>query len=669
MLLEHGLEPDKIVSDDDGCTLLHLAVGLEDTPSNEDVVALLLEHGANPNIRSTDGLTPVHISVLWGNVLSLKLLLSAGGNPWLKDSDEKDAFRMALETQELKCIQVLEEFVRTHNFNTSISLGSDMSQTASFCSSKNIQLHEAGDACYSSAVFSSSVLFSKYLTCSSSQEKKHSIRNENENICKKLKDLSLTGSCNVNCTRKENCFIAVEQPKQSSFFPCIFDLGGGGDTKQTQRLNCKIKDDINVSVNDLQALGTQQDKNSSSCNASISSFNSQITSSPVRISLSPQINDIGFCIQGSTSPGSPTGIYLDAMLGCHSPHENTAVALQNNSRLSVSPRKPSSYQNSEGVQEYLYTDDEEGIVLIERHYPSSNPSSFTNSSSSVIYDWKLFQTGSDSSSSSTRSLLPVNVPLDLQKLNNSEIRKELLDLGDNPGPVQDSTRQVYLHRLTRLKAGVVQVNSPLLPNYPPEISHVLESKLDFVQVAVLEKDMCNDFDNPDPKTKWREGTQKTSFNYLLLDPRVTKNLPGRALLLSFSEQFQAFINAIFYVGKGTRTRPYSHLYEAIKMLNDPVNEPSNKVQHILDIWASGEGVISLHCFQNVIPVEAYTREACMVEALGLSNLTNIKRGDFYGVVATLNDEKKRQLGAFFLFRSLHIFLNEGERQLKPFDIR
>lgn len=43
---------------------------------------------------------------------------------------------------------------------------------------------------------------------------------------------------------------------------------------------------------------------------------------------------------------------------------------------------------------------------------------------------------------------------------------------------------------------------------------------------------------------------------------------------------------------------------------------SRKVQTILDIWSSGLGVVSLHCFQNVIAVEAYTREACMVEAIG-----------------------------------------------------
>ena len=40
------------------------------------------------------------------------------------------------------------------------------------------------------------------------------------------------------------------------------------------------------------------------------------------------------------------------------------------------------------------------------------------------------------------------------------------------------------------------------------------------------------------------------------------------------------------------------------------------MQQIMDIWSAGVGVVSLHCFQNVIPVEAYTREACMVDAIG-----------------------------------------------------
>jgi len=45
--------------------------------------------------------------------------------------------------------------------------------------------------------------------------------------------------------------------------------------------------------------------------------------------------------------------------------------------------------------------------------------------------------------------------------------------------------------------------------------------------------------------------------------RVTKNLPNRAKNLSESGCLEIFAAAIFYIGKGTRTRPYAHFKEAI----------------------------------------------------------------------------------------------------------
>nr|KAG5705911.1 hypothetical protein BaRGS_030801 [Batillaria attramentaria] len=96
---------------------------------------------------------------------------------------------------------------------------------------------------------------------------------------------------------------------------------------------------------------------------------------------------------------------------------------------------------------------------------------------------------------------------------------------------------------------------------------------------------------------------------------------------------------------------------------------SRKVQRILNIWSSGHGVVSLHCFQNVIPVEAYTREACMVDAMGRGHLTNVKRGDYYGVASTWPGARRRAVGALLLWKAFHIFLCEGERQICPDDMR
>lgn len=103
--------------------------------------------------------------------------------------------------------------------------------------------------------------------------------------------------------------------------------------------------------------------------------------------------------------------------------------------------------------------------------------------------------------------------------------------------------------------------------------------------------VCEQFDKPDQNKRWREGFIKSSFNYLLLDPRytvsltlcclrffyclltlisllllyrVTKNLPYRSQSMNPKECFQTFLSAVFYVGKGKRSRPYSHLYEALE---------------------------------------------------------------------------------------------------------
>lgn len=64
----------------------------------------------------------------------------------------------------------------------------------------------------------------------------------------------------------------------------------------------------------------------------------------------------------------------------------------------------------------------------------------------------------------------------------------------------------------------------------------------------LENKARNDFANPNKK--WREGTAKTSFTYLLLDPRLTGNLPEKASTQSHHISWATFIKSIFYVGKG-----------------------------------------------------------------------------------------------------------------------
>ena len=98
-------------------------------------------------------------------------------------------------------------------------------------------------------------------------------------------------------------------------------------------------------------------------------------------------------------------------------------------------------------------------------------------------------------------------------------------------------------------------------------------------------------------------------------------------------------------------------------------QASEKVLRIVRIWESGLGVVSLQFFQNVLAEEAYTREACMIDALGLQRLTNVQPGQYYQNVATWSARKRRLAGVLLLRKAYNIYLQEGERQLRAYDIQ
>ncbi|NWS19561.1 ANKL1 protein, partial [Pachyramphus minor] len=218
-------------------------------------------------------------------------------------------------------------------------------------------------------------------------------------------------------------------------------------------------------------------------------------------------------------------------------------------------------------------------------------------------------------------------------LSDQSLRRRLRELGQEPGPL-----------VAALRTG-----------------HIPDCAQDELALA-------RQFERPDRSRRWREGLLKSSFNYLLLDPRTTRDLPLRCPRLSPAQRFQTFVSAVFYVGKGTRARPYCHLAEALGQHRAGTRRGCPKVRRILEIWESGHGVVSVLCFQNRVPAEAYTREGCMVEALGLQTLTNQRKGHCYGVAAGWAPERRRRLGVHMLYRAMSIFLAEGERQLRPGDI-
>ncbi|XP_044276980.1 ankyrin repeat and LEM domain-containing protein 1 isoform X2 [Varanus komodoensis] len=338
-------------------------------------------------------------------------------------------------------------------------------------------------------------------------------------------------------------------------------------------------------------------------------------------------------------------------------------------RLSPGGR-PVNLSVIEPVQ-HLYVDEDEGHTLIERHVPCSDNSVAGGSSSedTIIYNWQVYM--GPAAGQEYVGGVPLQASPQPSHLSDEALARKLRDFGVSPGPMTGLTRKVYLQLLEKLMRDPKAKARKGFAGYSPELSYALET-YQIPDGCDDEMALARQFDQPDKSKRWREGVLKSSFNYLLLDPRVTQNLPFRCQFVSQAECFRTFISAIFYVGKGKRSRPYSHLYEALTCYKDGRGrrggQACSKPQHILESWASGEGVISVHCFQNVIPVEAYTREACMLDAMGLKMLTNQKKGDYYGVAANWPMKQRRRLGIYLLHRAMQIFLAEGERQLRPADI-
>ncbi|XP_044134502.1 ankyrin repeat and LEM domain-containing protein 1 [Bufo gargarizans] len=322
--------------------------------------------------------------------------------------------------------------------------------------------------------------------------------------------------------------------------------------------------------------------------------------------------------------------------------------------------------------EYVYKDNEKGHVLIEKHMPSIDhfkTDAAETSENTIVYDWRNYKINTITINKASSVSSPNRVAVELYRLSNDDIASRLRGFGEDPGQVTSQNRKTCILLLDKcLKEQTSNRPMGLSIKYSPELSLALHT-FNISDCSKDEAEISREFDQPDKTRKWREGVLKSSFNYLLLDPRVTRNLPSRCRDISPHDCFRTFVSSVFYVGKGKRSRPYCHLYEALTYYKGSCKKPCSKVQHIVDIWKSGQGVLSLHCFQNTIPVEAYTREACMVDAIGLKMLTNQKRGIYYGQAQNWSSTRQQRLGVHILFKAMQIFLAEGERQLRPPDIR
>lgn len=211
---------------------------------------------------------------------------------------------------------------------------------------------------------------------------------------------------------------------------------------------------------------------------------------------------------------------------------------------------------------FVHRDPENNIVFYEHKQMPVNKSKATVAGSHADDDVMSCAT------SETEYTLPVDYDTD-------DLRNELKHFGEVPGPITQNTKKLYLKRLIKYKRKppvklVDQRNGRRIQNVSVELLKTLrdENSANFIDMVLkyshLEREMVDGFITC-PVKKFREGNLKTSFNYLLIDPRVSENLPAESAFLSKHEVWKRFVASIFYVGKGKSSRPYAHLYDAIKL--------------------------------------------------------------------------------------------------------
>ncbi|XP_032025968.1 ankyrin repeat and LEM domain-containing protein 1 isoform X1 [Hylobates moloch] len=560
-LLRCGADPNLVL--EDGAAAVHLAAGARH-PRGLRCLGVLLRQGGDPNARSVEALTPLHVAAAWGCRRGLELLLSQGADPALRDQDGLRPLDLALQQGHLECARVLQDLDTRTGTRTPIGAETQEPETAPGTPGLSGPPDE---------------------TLNSIALQKQPCRGDNRDMGLEADPGPPSLPVPLEIVDKDGSSVSPpghwDSSSDASFVTAVEVSGAEDPASDTPPWAGSLPPTRQGLLHVVHA--NQRVPRSQGTEAELNARLQALTLTPPN---------------AAWFQSSPSSMPLVDRSPSHS-----------------SPRTPPPGADCHCLWEHQTSIDSDMATL-------------------WLTEDEASSTGGRDPVGPCRQL-PVSTVSDLESL------QGLRALGPE------------------FSGHSLELAAALRTGHIPD-------------VQADEDALAQQFERPDPARRWREGVVKSSFTYLLLDPRETQDLPARAFSLTPAERLQTFIRAIFYVGKGTRARPYVHLWEALGHHGRSRKQPPQacpKVRQILDIWASGCGVVSLHCFQHMVAVEAYTREACIVEALGIQMLTNQKQGHCYGVVAGWPPARRRRLGVHLLHRALLVFLAEGERQLRPQDIQ
>lgn len=361
---------------------------------------------------------------MWNRCYQLEKLLQEGGDPWLTDNENKNSFDMAADNQSYEAYQLLNIYHAAGKLNFKPEKKTSVTPKKLTFATPETFTTPTG---YENSHFNDDDLNNSFnLTFMTAKSPKFAVSpsvfstplnfedSENENL-----NESALGNCTF-MSAKEN-------------FPLIFSSNDESD------------------VNDI---------------SNVSDFLKKLTLNKTKEHFDLKTNNTSDNEQEEQERGTNETNLINVN-GENKP-ENENYKNNLNKAYIFSSSSESSCTTTSDLNEsddgstcgtIVDTNDMNDIVLIEtKNNKTVDLCSSNTSICSVPNDWKSFHsivvsdcsTLSYCSSHSKSSLI---VPEDIQKYSNSKIFEELKKIGDNPGPVLDHTRHVYLHRLARLISG------------------------------------------------------------------------------------------------------------------------------------------------------------------------------------------------------------------------